>query len=89
MRRLAFRKITTTLTAAASMLLAITASIPNAAEAATTPNIWAACTSSQPMPAYAALVKGMHGTCVHTTAQVFQFDTVTGSTHMLIYYQLG
>ncbi len=84
MKKPALRNIMATLAATANILLVLTVAVPNTAEAATPTNIWAPCTSSEPIPPYAALVKGMHSTCVHTTAQVFQFDTNTGNTHMLI-----
>lgn len=45
------------------------------------------CTSAQTVP-YPVLVKNpaaMSGTCVTYTAQVFQFDSVTGPTHLLVY----
>lgn len=85
MKTPALRNIMATLAATTNILLVLTVAVPNTAKAATPKDIWATCTSSDPIPAYAALVKGMHGTCVHTTAQVFQFDTVTGNTHMLVY----
>lgn len=57
-----------------------------AAGAATKPpaNIWASCASSQALPAYGALVKGLYGTCVHSDAQVYQFNTITGNKAMLV-----
>lgn len=47
-------------------------------------SIWAPCQSSEPGPAYGVIVKGVYGTCVHYTAQVFQFDSVTGKKAMLV-----
>lgn len=85
MKKSALSQAFITLAGLGSMLWGLGLTATGTAAAAPATDIWTPCTSADPMPAYAALVKGMHGTCVHTTAQVFQFDTVTGNTHMLIY----
>ncbi len=48
------------------------------------PSGWAPCPSSKPGPPYGVIVKGVVGTCVHYSAQVYQFDSVTGAKAMLV-----
>ena len=58
-----------------------TVDLPAAAAAA---GEWAPCSTTVPLPAYGVIVKGVYGTCVHSQAQVFQFDSLTGNKAMLV-----
>ena len=76
------RRLAEVVTTAALVFTSLTGTGVLAAHAAPSP--WAACPSSVPGPSYGVLVKGQYGTCVHYTAQVYQFDTVTGNKGLLV-----
>ena len=79
------KKILITLVAAACLVAAglVTATADPASASST--SVWTGCASSEQGPPYVVIVKGVYGTCVHYAAQVFQFDSVTGTKSMLVY----
>lgn len=78
------RKSLTRLFAVLAIFVASMAAAAASSAGVAKQSIWAPCRSSEPGPAYVVIVKGVYGTCVHYTAQVFQFDTVTGPKAMLV-----